>query len=102
VGRPSSEPDDRTGGGTVSFVLPADHPDAAEVHGLLQRVREQVNALWRRAARHNEAHPPPEGSDRLTFYFGQHWVGAGEPGPDSVPSAEDVADVAHPTSEEQS
>jgi hypothetical protein len=89
VGRPSSEQDDRTGGGTVSFVLPPDHPHAAEAHRLLETVREQVNALWRRASDYNQAHPPPEGSDRLTFYFGQHLI----PGGDGAGAASDGSDV---------
>jgi hypothetical protein len=99
VGRPSSERDDRTGGGTVSFVLPPDHPDAAEVYRLLQDVRERVNALWRRAALHNETNPPPEGSDRLTFYFGQHWVAGGELQSDSSAAGDDTD---HPSSEDPS
>jgi hypothetical protein len=89
VGRASSEQDDRTGGGTVSFILPPDHPHAAEAHRLLETVREQVNALWRRASDHNLAHPPPEGSDRLTFYFGQHLI----PGGDGGGAASDGNDV---------
>jgi hypothetical protein len=88
VGRASSEQDDRTGGGTVSFVLPPGHPHAEEAHCLLRNVRDQVNALWRRAALHNEAHPPPEGCDRLTFYFGQHLV-VGEAVPSSAASSQD-------------
>lgn len=96
VGRPSSERDDRTGGGTVSFILPPDHPHAAEAHRLLATVREQVNALWRRASDYNQAHPPPEGSDRLTFYFGQHLIPGGD-GPGAAGDGSDVAtSVPHP------
>ena len=69
----------------MSFVLPAGHPHAAEAQQLLEVVREQVNALWRRAAEYNEKHPPPEGCDRLTFYFGQHLVCGGDaPAPNAT------------------
>jgi hypothetical protein len=34
--------------------------------------------LWRQVAAHNEAHPPPEASDRVTFYFGQMVIEAAE------------------------
>lgn len=101
VTRPSSEHDDRTGGGTVSFVLPHDHPQAAEAHRLLKAVREQVNALWRRAASYNEAHPPPEGSDRLTFYFGQHWVRGADDRGAALPGDKEVSDAPSPRPLEQ-
>lgn len=79
VNRPRSSAGDRVGGGTLSFLVHDAHPDAAEVYALLEATRARAGALWQRVAAHNQAHPPPEGSDRVTFYFGQMVIeGAGE------------------------
>jgi hypothetical protein len=71
VNRPFSTPGDRVGGGTLSFLVHDAHPQAAEVYRLLEATRERAGELWRRVAAHNGEHPPPDTSDRVTFYFGQ-------------------------------
>jgi len=71
-GRPRAEPDDTTGGATLSFEIHDGHPHREEVRGLLARVRAQVNELWTRVEAHNAEHPIPEGARRrVRFYFGQ-------------------------------
>ncbi len=74
VSRPYSAKGDRVGGGTHSFRVHPEHPHADEVYGLLQEIRERTAELWRRVSEHNQAHPPPEDADRVTFYFGQSLV----------------------------
>jgi hypothetical protein len=81
---------DRIGGGTYSFTVHADHPCEARVYRLLQRTREQVEALWDEVAAHNGKHPPPEGSPRVTFYFGQTVTGEEPPDGASTASAADA------------
>jgi hypothetical protein len=71
VNRPRSAAGDRVGGGTLSFLVHDAHPQAADVYALLESTRARAGMLWRQVAAHNEVHPPPEGSDRVTFYFGQ-------------------------------
>jgi hypothetical protein len=64
---------DRVGGSTLTFSLHAGHPNEHEVYGLLQRVREEVHAVWDRVHAQNLQHPiPPEERVDVTFYFGQH------------------------------
>lgn len=71
VKHPRATPDDRIGGGTVSFKVHPDHPYADEVYALLGSVRTSVNEVWRRVAEYNTQTPPPDDCDRVTFYFGQ-------------------------------
>jgi hypothetical protein len=72
VNRPFSTQSDATGGGTHSFRVHPGHPFASEVYGLLAETRTRTRELWRRVSEYNEVQPPPEGADRVTFYFGQH------------------------------
>jgi hypothetical protein len=71
-----SKPSDAIGGATLSFDLEPGHPFEAEVYGLLQRVRADVNQVWDRVTAYNEAHPvDPEQRIEVTFYVGQSVVG---------------------------
>ena len=71
-----SQLNDVIGGSTLSFSVAPGHPFEAEVYGLLQRVRGELNALWDRVSAHNAAHPlDPEQRVEVTFYFGQNVVG---------------------------
>jgi hypothetical protein len=70
-GRRSTDAD-VVGGSTLSFELHAEHPLRAEVLGLLQRTRNEVNELWRRVGQHNAEQPcPVEPREIVSFYFGQ-------------------------------
>jgi hypothetical protein len=69
-----SADDDDVGGGTRSFLVYPGHPEAEAVYHLLGETRIRTRELWRRVAAFNETTPPPEGADRVTFYFGQHVV----------------------------
>jgi len=62
------------GGATLTFDVYRGHPREAEVRGLLERVRGDVNALWDRVKQDNEAASAPPGRRpvRVTFYFGQN------------------------------
>jgi hypothetical protein len=72
-GMTRSEHDDRIGGATLSFDLGPDHPYAAEVYGLLARVRKDVNELWNRVYEYNRRHAVVEDNrTKVTFYFGQN------------------------------
>jgi hypothetical protein len=72
LGRAHSSHSDVNGGATLTFVLSPDHPDRDEVMNLLRRVRTDVNELWNRVQRHNEAHPVrDEAATSVSFYFGQ-------------------------------
>jgi hypothetical protein len=63
---------DTVGGTTLSFEVHAGHPLRAEVLGLLQRTRTEVNALWRSVGEHNAEQPcPSEEREIVSFYFGQ-------------------------------
>jgi hypothetical protein len=63
---------DLIGGATLTFDLSDGHPMEAEVQGLLQRVRQDANALWSRLKEHNEKQPiAQEQRRRVIFYFGQ-------------------------------
>jgi len=63
---------ERIGGATLTFDLYPGHPMQAEVEGLLERVRQDVNAVYRALAEHNAQHPVPEDRrQRVVFYFGQ-------------------------------
>lgn len=73
-GAPKSGAEDTVGGATLSFDVYPGHPHQEEVYGLLKRVRTDVNQLWSDVAGHNRQNPPPEGSARVTFYFGQSVV----------------------------
>jgi len=71
-----SKASDAIGGATLSFDLEPGHPFEAEVYGLLQRVRSDVNQVWDRLTAYNEAHPvDPERRIEVTFYMGQSVVG---------------------------
>lgn len=60
------------GGSTLRFEVNRGHPMLGEVLTLLDRVRQDADALWLRVANHNDAHPIAEESRRaLVFYFGQ-------------------------------
>jgi hypothetical protein len=74
VSRPTSNDADEVGGGTLSFRVNPKHPFAADVYSLLRETRERANALWSKVATHNDAHPPHDDDDRVTFYFGQNVV----------------------------
>ncbi|HEX6245583.1 MAG TPA: hypothetical protein VFZ61_31885 [Polyangiales bacterium] len=64
------------GGTTLSFELSPDHPHAAEVKGLLTRVRGEALEVWQRVAAYNAAHPPAEATlERVIFYAGQNYIG---------------------------
>lgn len=70
---PISSAADTTGGATLGFDLHADHPYAEQVHGLLQRVRADVNALWSEVRAYNAANPVAEDAKtRVVFYMGQY------------------------------
>lgn len=74
VNRPVSAEDDEIGGGTRTFFVHPNHPDAPEVYALLSETRIRTRELWRRVTDYNAQTPPPENSDRVTFYFGQNVV----------------------------
>lgn len=63
------------GGTTLAFELSPDHPHAAEVKGLLTRVRGEVLEVWQRVSAYNAQHPPAEESlERVIFYAGQNFI----------------------------
>ncbi len=70
-----SEANDRVGGATLAFTVPAGHPFEEQVYGLLERTRRDVNALWNAVTEYNRQSPPPESAPRVTFYFGQNVTG---------------------------
>lgn len=74
VATPQSNTADEVGGGTLSFRVHRDHPFASEVYALLRETRERANTLWARVVKYNEAHPPRDEDDRVTFYFGQNVI----------------------------
>jgi hypothetical protein len=89
VNRPVAQADDEVGGSTRSFLVHPDHPCRQEVMDILRQTRQRTSEIWTRVAAHNEAFPPPEDADRVTFYFGQNVVrGAVE---DSVTGASESA-----------
>jgi hypothetical protein len=60
------------GGATLVFDVHPEHPMRAEVLGLLERVRTEVNEVWARASEYNRHHPiEPAQHEAVTFYFGQ-------------------------------
>jgi hypothetical protein len=72
-GKNVSSQDDTIGGATLSFDLATNHPYAAEVLGLLAKVRKDVNTLWDKVSIYNQGHPIPEADKtRVFFYFGQN------------------------------
>jgi predicted transcriptional regulator len=74
-----SRHNDTIGGATLSFDVHAGHPFEAQVYEQLKTVRAQANALWQQVAAHNKANPiPDEQKVKVTFYFGQSVVEAGE------------------------
>lgn len=78
---PGARTKDIVGGATLSFDLSAEHPYREQVHGLLERVRAEVNALWEKVEAHNASHPIPEDTaERVCFYFGQNVELAEKPG----------------------
>jgi hypothetical protein len=79
VSRPIAQADDEVGGSTRSFLVHAEHPCRQEVMNILRETRQRTAEVWTRVSAHNEAFPPPEDADRVTFYFGQNVVrGAAE------------------------
>jgi hypothetical protein len=71
-----SRQSDAIGGATLSFDLEPGHPFEAEVYGILQRVRADVNQVWDRVTAYNDQHPvDPERKIEVTFYMGQSVVG---------------------------
>jgi hypothetical protein len=71
-GAPRSGSEDVVGGTTITFEVHRDHPLRAEVRGLLQRMRGEVNALWQRVGEHNQQNPSPNAElETVSFYFGQ-------------------------------
>jgi predicted acetyltransferase len=70
---PGSRADDRIGGATLAFDVCPGHPYEAEVYGLLQRVRADVNELWNRVSAHNRSQPIDDSVKvKVAFYFGQN------------------------------
>jgi hypothetical protein len=64
--------DTRVGGTTLHFGIRPGHPFEERVLGVLDRVRDDLNVLWKEVASYNEAHPTPDDeATRVTFYFGQ-------------------------------
>ena len=73
AGQTRSGKDDTSGGASLSFVVSVTHPLRERVRGLLARVRDDVNALWREVEAHNEANPVDEADiERVWFYLGQY------------------------------
>lgn len=71
-GATRSTPDDTTGGSTLTFEIDREHPAAARVLGLLERVRSDVFSLWNEVEALNATRPLDERTARrVTFYFGQ-------------------------------
>jgi hypothetical protein len=62
---------DRVGGSTFTFTVSERHPYAGEVYELLRATRLRAQTLWDRVAAHNEAHPPDDSAEKVTFYVGQ-------------------------------
>jgi hypothetical protein len=80
INQASAKANDLIGGTTLTFTIHAEHPHRDEVYNLLQRFRDETQAIWRRVAAHNREVLPPKGADRVTFYFGQNvTTGAHEP-----------------------
>jgi len=92
LGSTVSPEHESTGGSTITFEISKEHPLRNEVHGLLSKVRQDVNALWKRVGDHNarvnstpnnttpkngeyEGVPdksiPESEAETVTFYFGQ-------------------------------
>jgi hypothetical protein len=70
---PGSQARDLVGGSTLGFEIAAGHPCEAEVYGLLQRVRSDVNDLWKRVDAWNALHPVGDDERiKVSFYFGQN------------------------------
>ncbi|MFT4703308.1 MAG: hypothetical protein ACI81R_000998 [Bradymonadia bacterium] len=74
-GASRSDAKDVVGGATLSFDIYDDHPHRDAVLGLLERVRTDVNTLWRDVSAYNAEHPvtAEERPDKrkVVFYFGQ-------------------------------
>jgi hypothetical protein len=71
-----SDRGDVIGGSTISFDLDPGHPYEAQVYGLLQRVRTDVNELWEHVTELNRKRPiDPDRKVEVTFYFGQSVIG---------------------------
>ncbi len=80
TGKPRSESGDIIGGATLCFDISDGHPLANEVLGLLERIRNDVDALWTRVEEHNEKHPIANGDlKKVWFYFGQNVEGGQAP-----------------------
>jgi hypothetical protein len=63
------------GGSTITFSIDPGHPLEAEVYGLLQRVRSEVNELWDRVEAQERVRPiDPAKRVEVTFYFGQNVI----------------------------
>jgi hypothetical protein len=61
------------GGTTLVFDVHDHHPMKAEVLGLLDRVRNELNDVWSRVSEYNRQNPVDEAKKRgVTFYFGQN------------------------------
>jgi hypothetical protein len=72
LGKVRSAHDDVVGGATLTFDVAQEHPYRAEVFGLLQHIRTEVNVLWNKVQQYNEAHPIAEDQrTEVSFYFGQ-------------------------------
>jgi hypothetical protein len=79
-GAPRSSAEDVVGGTTITFEVHKDHPLRADVRGLLQRTRGEVNDLWARVGEHNRQNPCPEAEiETVSFYFGQSTSDGDEP-----------------------
>ncbi len=76
--------DGRTvGGTTLHFGIHPGHPFEDRVLGILERVRDDLNALWNDVSAYNREHPlADEAATRVTFYFGQRVRAPGEAEPE--------------------
>lgn len=64
---------DRIGGATIYCDVYPGHPMEAEVYGLLERVRTEMNAMWARVSTYNKERPVDQQSvTTVSFYCGQN------------------------------
>jgi DNA-binding MarR family transcriptional regulator len=60
-----------TGGSTYSFDVWPGHPLEAQVKNTLQRLRDELGALWEQVEAHNRAGTLPDEYEQITVYAGQ-------------------------------
>lgn len=66
-----ANPSKLTGGSTFSFKMHREHPLFDEVTSLLERTRNDAQALWERVTAYNEHDPPGADALKITYYVGQ-------------------------------